>query len=81
LRLPESLIGVMVTDVDATGPARQAQIRRGQVVLEINRERISSVAQFQRVVSRLAPGAAVAIYAFDPLTDQRTLYSVLVDPS
>jgi serine protease Do len=81
LRLPESLIGVMVTDVDATGPARQAQIRRGQVVLEINRERISSVAQFQRVVSRLAPGAAVAIYAFDPLTDQRTIYSVLVDPS
>jgi serine protease Do len=81
LRLPEALVGVLITDVDAAGPARQALIRRGQVVLEINRARISSVAQFQRVVGQLGPGAAVAIYAFDPLTDQRTIYSVVLDPS
>lgn len=81
VRLPESLTGVMIMDVDTTGPARQARIRRGQIVLEINRQKIGSVAQFQRVVAALAPGAAVAIYVFDPLTDRRALYSLVVDPS
>lgn len=81
VRLPESLEGVMIMDVDLTGPARQARIRRGQVVLEINRQKISSVAQFQRVVAALAAGAAVAVYVFDPLTDQRAIYSVVIDPS
>ena len=81
IRLPESLTGVMIMDVDTTGPARQARIRRGQIVLEINRQKITSVSQFQRVVASLAPGAAVAIYVFDPLTDKRALYSLSVDPS
>jgi serine protease Do len=80
-RLPEGLTGVMIMDVDTTGPARQARIRRGQVVLEINRQKISTVAQFQRVVSGLAPGTAVAIYVYDPLTGQRAIHSLVVDPS
>lgn len=81
VRLPESLEGVMIMDVDTTGPARQARIRRGQIVLEINRQKITSVSQFQRVVAALAPGAPVAIYVFDPLTDRRALYALAVDPS
>jgi len=81
IRLPEALSGVMIMDVDSTGPARQARIRRGQVVLEINRQKITNVAQFQRVVASLAPGTPVAIYVFDPLTDQRAIYTLVVDPS
>jgi S1-C subfamily serine protease len=73
--------GVRIMDVDATGPARQARIRRGQIVLEINRTKIATVAQFQRVVSSLAPGSAVAIYVFDPLTGQRAIHTLMVDPS
>ena len=42
VRLPEGLAGVMIMDVDTTGPARQARIRRGQIVLEINRQKIST---------------------------------------
>ncbi|MEO6224002.1 MAG: PDZ domain-containing protein, partial [Vicinamibacterales bacterium] len=81
IRLPESLTGVMIMEVDTTGPARQARIRRGQIVLEINRQKIGSAAQFQRVVSLLAPGSAVAIYVFDPLTGQRAIHTLVVDPS
>ena len=81
VRLPEGLTGVMIMDVDSTGPARQARVRRGQIVLEINRQKISTVAQFQRVVSSLAPGAAVAIYVFDPVTGQRAIHTLVVDPS
>ncbi|HQX82464.1 MAG TPA: trypsin-like peptidase domain-containing protein [Vicinamibacterales bacterium] len=79
--LPESVTGVMISDVDLTGPARQARLRRGQVVMEINRQRIGSAAQFQRVVAALPRGAAVAVYVFDPVTDQRAIYSVIIDPS
>jgi len=78
--LPESLGGVMIVDIDSTGPARQARMRRGQVVLEINRQRVASVAQFQQIVASLVPGAVVAVYAFDPLTDQRTIYALVLDP-
>ena len=81
VRLPEGLAGVMIMDVDSTGPARQARVRRGQIVLEINRQKITNVAQFQRVVAALAPGSSVAIYVFDPVTDQRAIHTLVVDPS
>ncbi len=79
--LPEATAGVMIIDVDSAGPARQARVRRGQVVLEVNRIKVTSVAEFQRLVSGLAPGAAVALYVFDPLTGDRAIYSIVVDPS
>ena len=79
--LPDALGGVMIIDIDATGPARQARMRRGQVLLEINRRRVNSVAQFQQIVAALSRGASVAVYAFDPLTDQRAIYSLIIDPS
>jgi serine protease Do len=79
--LPDGLTGVMIVDVDSAGPARQARVRRGQIVLEVNRVRITSVADFQRAVSGLLPGAAVALFVFDPLTGDRAIYSIALDPS
>lgn len=79
--LPDGMTGVMIIDVDSAGPARQARVRRGQVVLEINRARIGSVAEFQRTVSALPPGAAVALFVFDPLTGDRAIYSIVIDPA
>ncbi|MCR4374572.1 MAG: trypsin-like peptidase domain-containing protein [Acidobacteria bacterium] len=79
--LPDGMTGVMIIDVDSAGPARQARVRRGQVVLEINRTKIGSVADFQRIVSALPPGAAVALFVFDPLTGDRGIYSILIDPA
>lgn len=79
--LPDGMTGVMIIDVDTAGPARQARVRRGQVVLEINRTKIGSVAEFQRMVSALPPGAAVALFVFDPLTGDRGIYSILIDPA
>ena len=79
--LPDGMTGVMVIDVDSAGPARQARVRRGQVVLEMNRTKIGSVAEFQRMVSALPPGAAVALFVFDPLTGDRAIYSIAIDPA
>ncbi|MFN0277258.1 MAG: Do family serine endopeptidase [Pyrinomonadaceae bacterium] len=39
--------GVVVTDVDPNGPAAEAQIERGDVILEMNRKPVSSLADVQ----------------------------------
>lgn len=79
--LPETVRGVQIIDVDTAGPARQARLRRGQIVLEINRQKVTSVTDFQRLVAGLAPGTVVAVYVFDPLTDERAIHAVTLDPA
>ncbi len=49
--IPSNLQGVLVVDVDSAGPARLARLRAGHVLLEINRRRVGSVAEFQDVVA------------------------------
>lgn len=80
IQLPESLVGVWITDVDPAGPARQAGIRASQILLEINRRRVSSVRDFQQIVSSLRPGDTAALFVLHPATDQRVIYAVTVDP-
>ncbi len=79
--LPDTLKGVQVLDVDTAGPARQARVRRGHIIIELNRQRVTSVADFQRLVSTFAPGTVVAVYVFDPLTHERAIYAVTLDPA
>jgi serine protease Do len=42
--------GLVVTDVDPTGPAAEAGIDQGDVILEINRKAISSVADAKSAI-------------------------------
>lgn len=53
--------GAMVTVVARGSPAEQAGIRRGDLILAINRERLESAAQLRTRVSLLRPGTTVAI--------------------
>ncbi|HYN08576.1 MAG TPA: trypsin-like peptidase domain-containing protein [Vicinamibacterales bacterium] len=77
--IPSGLQGVLVVDVDSAGPARLARLRAGHVLLEINRHRVASVAEFQEVVSALPPGATVAVMIYDQLTDQRVIATINPD--
>ena len=77
--LPDSVQGVVVDDVDPAGPARSARLRTGQIVLEINRQRVGSVTEFLAAVKALAPGEAAALLIFDPLLGQRLLVTVTPD--
>ncbi|HEY7474943.1 MAG TPA: trypsin-like peptidase domain-containing protein [Vicinamibacterales bacterium] len=77
--IPSSLQGVLVVDVDSAGPARLARLRAGHVLLEINRHRVATVAEFQEVVSALEPGATVAVMIYDQLTDQRVIATINPD--
>jgi len=79
LEVPDSVHGVMVSRVDPTGAAFSASIRRGFVIMEINRLPIRSLADYQRVVRGAKPGDALALYCYDPTLQQRTLITVAVD--
>jgi len=53
--------GVRVLSVDTLGDGARAGLRRGDVVLKINREPVSDVESYRRVVGRLSAGDPVAI--------------------
>jgi serine protease Do len=79
LGIPEAMVGVLITDVDPAGPARLARIRPGQVLLEINRHRVTSVADFRALVASLRPSDSVALFAYDRLADRRVIYAIVLD--
>ena len=78
LEIPESVQGVIVERVDPTGAARQA-IRRGFVILEVNRKPTPTVGDYQRIVEAVRPGDVLAIYYYDPAVAQRSVVTVVVD--
>src|SRR6266852_3803662 len=53
--------GVVVTDVAPDSPASQAGLDPGEVILEINRQPVTSVADYKKVVSRLKKGETVLL--------------------
>jgi S1-C subfamily serine protease len=79
LQLPDTLGGVVVADVDAAGPARLARVRAGHVLLEINRRRISSTADYLGALAALRPGEVAAVLLYDQAGDQRVLTAIVPD--
>jgi len=52
--------GVLVTEVDA-GPAREAGVRAGDLVVKINNIAVTGVEQFRETVKQLEPGSVVPL--------------------
>ena len=52
LNLPSGAQGLVVTDVDAVGPAAEAGIREGDVIEEVNRQPVRSAADLQATIQR-----------------------------
>ena len=78
LEVAEGVQGVLVGSVDQAGPA-YAVLRRGFVIMEINRQATPTVAAYGRLVSTAKRGDAVAIYYYDPTLGQRALVTVTVE--
>jgi len=53
--------GVVVARVEEEGPAAEAGLQRGDVIREVNRQRIRSVPDFERVTQGLKPGDRVTV--------------------
>jgi serine protease Do len=77
--VPGSIRGVVISRVDPTGAAFQAMLRRGLVIMEINKRPIASVAEYERAVAASRPGDILAVYVYDPALNQRSLVTVVVE--
>jgi len=78
-QLPRGLDGVVVTKVDPMSAAYDADIERGYVLLEINRHRVRSVADYERLTGAAHPGDVLAVYLYQPESNQRLLRAVRID--
>ena len=79
LQLPAEVRGVLIARVDPIGPAFDADLERGQVILEINRRPVLSARQFHQLTAEARPGDVLALYLYLPDEDQRALRTVRID--
>jgi len=54
--------GVVVSRVKPSGPADEAGVRKGDVIQEINRERVRSLEDFNRIISKVKEGDVVLLF-------------------
>src|SRR3989441_1820212 len=79
LDVPRQTKGVLITRVEPLSSSFDAGIERGTVLLEINRERIESAADYRRVLRAARPGEILPRYIYSPELEQRQLKTVRVD--
>jgi S1-C subfamily serine protease len=60
-------------------PALDADIERGDVILEIDRRPMRSADDFDRAVAAARPGDVLAFYVYKPSVDERRLSTVRID--
>ena len=58
--VPSGMTGLLVQRVEPFSAAHDAGIERGQILLEINRRPVSSVAAYRRLVDAARPGGVLA---------------------
>jgi serine protease Do len=75
-KLPAALSGVMVTRVAPLSPADEADLRHGDVVIEINRMPIRTAGDYRQVAAAARPGDVLTFYIYDPGTGQRALHTL-----
>jgi serine protease Do len=79
LDIPDAVEGVIVSRVDPGGEAFAAQVRRGFVIIEINRRPVRSVADYERIVSAARAGDVLTLFYYDPSARQRAVVAITVD--
>jgi serine protease Do len=77
--IPSAVQGVVVARVDPAGGAFSPAMRRGFVIMEINRQRVRSVADVERLIAAARSGDALAFYGYDPSTGQRGFILATMD--
>ncbi|MEW6419527.1 MAG: DegQ family serine endoprotease [Nitrospirota bacterium] len=63
LNLPKRLKGVIVSDVDEDSPAAMV-LTQGDVIQEINKQKITDIKDYENVVSKIKPGKDILLYVF-----------------
>jgi serine protease Do len=77
--MPRDVAGVVVSRVEPMSAASDAGIERGYVVMEINRQPVTSVDDYRRITRAARSGDVLALYVYIPDSDQRVLRTVRID--
>jgi serine protease Do len=64
--LPDNLGGVLVTDVKNVSPAGEANINEGDVIGEVQGQRVTNVDEFRAVIDKVRSGQRVRMYVSTP---------------
>jgi serine protease Do len=78
-KLPAGMTGVIVSRVEPMSPAFDAQIQQGHVLLEINRQPVRSVEEFDRIIAAAGPGDVLTCFVYQPDRLQRSLMTLTID--
>jgi serine protease Do len=79
LELPKQMRGVLITRVEAMSSSFDGGIERGTVLLEINRQRVESPADYRRIARAARSGDILTLYVYAPDLDQRQLKTIRVE--
>jgi len=60
-KLPEETVGVVVKDVQSGSAASEAGLQQGDVIQEINRDVIASLADYQNIASKIEKESLVVL--------------------
>jgi serine protease Do len=77
--LPSNMAGVVVSRVEPMSPAFDAEIERGHILLEINRQPVRSVEEYRRLTESAGRGDVLTLYLFKPEESGRALHTVKID--
>jgi serine protease Do len=78
-RLPAGSGGVVISRVEPMSPAFDADIERGHVLLEINRQRVRNIEDYRRLTDGARAGDILTMYLYKPELNQRALETVKID--
>lgn len=64
--IPESVTGVVVMSVKSVSPAGEANINEGDVITEVQGQRVSNLSEFRAAIDRVRSGARIRMYVTTP---------------
>jgi serine protease Do len=79
LEVPRDIKGVLITRVELMSSSFDGGIERGTVLLEINRQRVESAAEYRRIARAVRPGDILTLFLYAPDLDQRQLKTIRVE--
>ena len=79
LDLAKDTHGVLITRVEPLSSSFDSGIERGTVILEINRQRVTSAAEYRRVARAARPGDILTLWVYAPDLAQRQIKTVRVE--
>jgi serine protease Do len=79
LELRPGVRGVYVTNVEPLSNAAQAGFAEGDLILEVNRQPVTTVREYLRAMAGLSDGAVVVFLCYVPDLDQRVLRTVRIE--